>query len=43
VEAGIRVNRGVKQDDLTLDGNGHRLTVVFSARGAVLDVDQWNR
>jgi hypothetical protein len=26
----MRVNRGVKQDDLTLDSNDHRLTVVTS-------------
>src|SRR5918995_990696 len=33
----MRVDRGGKQDDKTLDGNGHRLTVVLPARRAAWD------
>jgi hypothetical protein len=43
VEAAMRRDRGVKQDDEMLGGNGYHLTVVRSARRAVLDIHGRNR
>jgi hypothetical protein len=36
----MRVTRGVKQDDGTLDGNGHRLAVPLSQLRRSLDVGE---
>jgi hypothetical protein len=36
----MRGDRGVKQDDLTLDSNGHRLAIPLPERGTPLDVSE---